>query len=113
MLDSAHSFPAEPNVAIDEDRIHKALANPFRRKILAWLKTPHETFAQGHIDFRHGVPVNAIQARCGLSQSTVSAHISTLLGAGLVVSTRVGQWILLSRNEAVIAAFASQIGSRL
>jgi DNA-binding transcriptional ArsR family regulator len=95
---------------IDANLIHKALANPFRREILAWLKTPNEAFGPGRIDFFcHGVPANAIHARSGLSQSTVSAHIATLIEAGLLVSTRVGQWMFLSRDEEVIRAFAKHI----
>ncbi|MFM0214239.1 MULTISPECIES: ArsR/SmtB family transcription factor [Paraburkholderia] len=98
---------------IDVDLIHKALANPFRRQILAWLKTPDEVFAQGHIDSSHGVPPNAIHARSGLSQSTVSAHVASLVEAQLVVPTRVGQWVFLSRNEEVIGEFARQVSLHL
>jgi DNA-binding transcriptional ArsR family regulator len=93
----------------DEDLIYKALANPFRREILRWLKTPKKYFVQGCFDLGYGVPSNAIHARSGLSQSTVSAHVAALIEAGLVVSTRVGQWMFLSRNEDVIRAFAAQI----
>jgi DNA-binding transcriptional ArsR family regulator len=98
---------------IDANLIHKALANPFRRDILVWLKTPNEGFTQGHIDLGHGVPINAIHARSGLSQSTVSAHVATLIEARLLVSTRVGQWIFLLRNEEVIRAFAEQVSLHL
>jgi DNA-binding transcriptional ArsR family regulator len=91
---------------VNADLIHKALANPLRREMLAWLKTPDVAFA-------HGVPLNAIQARSGLSQSTVSAHVSSMIEAGLVVSTRVGQFVLLSRNEDVIDAFVRHIARGL
>ena|SRR5260370_40176139 len=94
---------------IDENLIYKALANPFRRDILRWLKTPRKYFVQGHVDLDCGVPSNAIHARSGLSQSTVSAHVAALIEAGLLVSTRVGQWMFLSRNEEVIRAFVAQI----
>jgi len=94
---------------VDANLIHKALANPLRRDILTWLKAPAEAFPQGHVDFGHGVPVGAIQTRSGLSQSTVSAHVAVLVEAGLLVSTRVGQWIFLARNEDVIRRFAEQI----
>ena len=94
---------------VDENLIHKALANPFRREILRWLKTPNEFFVQDFIDLDCGVPSNAILARSGLSQSTVSAHVAALVEAGLLVSTRVGQWRFLSRNEDVIRAFAVKI----
>ncbi|MGF6241024.1 DNA-binding transcriptional ArsR family regulator [Paraburkholderia sp. GAS38] len=95
--------------ALDEDLIHKALANPFRREILKWLKTPNAYFVQGSFDVGCGVPLNAIHARSGLSQSTVSAHVAALIEARLLVSTRVGQWMLLARCEAVIHAFAEGI----
>jgi DNA-binding transcriptional ArsR family regulator len=94
---------------VDENLIYKALANPFRREILAWLKTPNQFFARGCIDLGCGVPSNAIHARSGLSQSTVSAHVAALIETRLLVSTRVGQWMFLSRNEAVIRAFAAEI----
>lgn len=93
----------------DANLIHKALANPLRRDILGWLKLPAESFPEGQVDFRRGVPVSALQTRSGLSQSTVSAHVAVLLEAKLLVSTRVGQWIFLSRNEDVIRRFAEQI----
>jgi DNA-binding transcriptional ArsR family regulator len=98
---------------IDENLIYKALANPFRREVLKWLKTPDEAFGQGSINLGCGVPANAIHARSGLSQSTVSAHVAALIEAGLLVSTRVGQWMFLSRNEEVIRAFAARIGLHL
>lgn len=93
--------------------IHKALASPFRRDVLAWLRTPNEVFVQGHFDFRQGVPAHLIGERSGLSQSTVSAHLARLVEAQLVVSTRMGQWTFLTRNEDVIRAFAEQICLRL
>ena len=98
---------------VDENLIHKALSSSFRREILQWLKTPEQHFAHGYLDLGHGVPVNAIHARSGLSQSNVSAHVATLVEAGLLVSTRMGQWMFLSRNEEVIRAFAAQISLHL
>lgn len=98
---------------LNENLIHKALASAFRREILQWLKAPDQYFAHGFTAPHGGVPINAIHARSGLSQSTVSAHVATLVEAGLVVSTRVGQWMFLSRNEAVIGAFSAQIRSHL
>jgi len=65
------------------------------------------------VDLRCGVPLNAIQVRSGLSQSTVSAHVAVLIEANLLCSTRVGQWLFLCRNETVIQAFVAQIGLQL
>ncbi|WP_395063622.1 ArsR/SmtB family transcription factor [Paraburkholderia silvatlantica] len=98
---------------IDANLIHKALANPLRRDILAWLKVPADAFPEGYVDLGRGVPAHAIQARSGLSQSTVSAHLAVLVEAGLLASTRVGQWMFLSRNEDVIRTFAEQICQHL
>ncbi|MBB5495903.1 helix-turn-helix transcriptional regulator [Paraburkholderia sp. MM5384-R2] len=94
---------------IDTNLIHKALANPLRRDILAWLRAPAETFPNAYVNHGRGVPVHAIQARSGLAQSTVSMHIAVLVEAGLLVPKRVGQWIFLSRNEELIRAFTDQI----
>jgi DNA-binding transcriptional ArsR family regulator len=90
---------------MDIDAIHKALANPVRRDILQWLKDPHEHFAQQEHPLDIGVCAGLIDARTGLSQSTVSSHLATLQRAGLVTSRRVGQWIFFKRNEETIAAF--------
>lgn len=98
---------------IDADLIHRALANPLRRDILAWLKAPGEAFPQGHVDFGRGVPVNTILARTGLSQSTVSVHVAVLVQAKLLRSTRVGQWTFLSRDEDAIRAFAEHVRRHL
>ena len=98
---------------VNENSIHKALANPSRREILRWLKAPNTWFVQGYVEPGCGVPLSAIHARSGLSQSTVSAHVAVLIEAGLLVSTRVGQWMFLARNEEVIHAFATEISLHL
>ncbi len=98
---------------MDIDAIHKALANPVRREILTWLKDPAHYFpAQAH-SLGNGVCAGQIDERCGLSQSTVSAHLATLQKAGLISSTRVGQWIFFRRNEDVIQAFVAQMNTGL
>lgn len=94
---------------MDIDIIHKALANPVRRQILCWLKDPEANFAQQEYPLAIGVCAGLIDARTGLSQSTVSAHLATLQRAGLVTSRRVGQWIFYKRNEETIQAFLAHI----
>jgi DNA-binding transcriptional ArsR family regulator len=98
---------------MDIDAIHKALANPLRRDILNWLKEPAKCFPEQPHTFKDGVCAGQIDLRCGLSQSTVSAHLATLQRAGLVSSTRVGQWIYFRRNEETIQAFLSHINTGL
>jgi DNA-binding transcriptional ArsR family regulator len=99
---------------MDIDAIHKALANPVRREILAWLKDPEAYFREQEFPLANGVCAGQIDARCGsISQSTVSAHLATLHKAGLVSSKRVGQWIFFKREEAVIQAFLEQLRNGL
>ena len=98
---------------IDVDVIHKALANPLRRQILRWLRDPAIHFSGNESLWFHGVPVGAIRERTRLSQSTVSTHVAILQQAGLVSGKRVGQWIFLTRNEAVIGQFAECVKTDL
>ncbi len=98
---------------MDIDAIHKALANPVRRQILTWLKDPERCFAEQEHPHSLGVCAKMIDRRTGLSQSTVSAHLTTLVHAGLVTSQKVGQWIYFKRNEAVIQAFIDHMNTGL
>jgi DNA-binding transcriptional ArsR family regulator len=98
---------------LDCDSIHKALANPMRRQILSWLKEPQVFFPDQEHSTELGVCAGQIDDRCGLSQSTVSVHLSTLLKADLIASRKVGQWIFYSRNEPVIQAFLTAINGDL
>ena len=95
------------------DAIHKALANPVRREILQWLKEPEVHFAHQEHALDFGVCAGLIDARTGLSQSTVSAHLATLQRAGLVTSRRVGQWIFYKRDEETIKAFLDHMNQGL
>jgi ArsR family transcriptional regulator len=89
-------------------QVIKALAHPARMDILNWLRDPETHFGdQGH-PVAMGVCANQFQ-RSGLAQSTVSAHLSALIAAGLVTSRRVGQWIFYKRNEEAIATFLKQL----
>lgn len=93
----------------DVDDIIKALAHPVRRQMLGWLKDPQKSFpAQVH-SFELGVCAGKIFEKANLSQSTISAHLSTLQRAGLITPRKVGQWIFYSRNEALIEKFLEQI----
>lgn len=98
---------------IDMDAIHKALANPVRREILNWLKDPGVHFSSQEHPLDFGVCAGLIDVRCGLSQSTVSAHLATLQRANLVTSRKIGQWIFFKRDEATIAAFLTQMRDEL
>jgi DNA-binding transcriptional ArsR family regulator len=98
---------------LDLDEIIKALAHPMRRDILDWLKDPQQHFADQHHSLENGVCAGQIDQRCGLSQSTVSAHLATLQRAGLISSKKVGQWHFFRRNEETISAFLQQLSLEL
>lgn len=89
-----------------EEAVWKALAHPKRRAMLAWLKDPKAHFPDQEHPYDWGVCAGRFE-RCGLSQSTVSAHLAILATAGLVKTRRVGQWTFYQRDEEAIAAFAA------
>ena len=91
-----------------KEEILKALANPVRLNILNCLKEPEKHFSAQHISVEMGVCAGQFE-RCGLSQSTVSGHLSVLAKAGLIVPHRVGQWTFYKRNEEAIAAFLNSL----
>ncbi|WP_310700189.1 helix-turn-helix domain-containing protein [Paraburkholderia sp. USG1] len=81
--------------------IFKALANPMRRQILAWLKRP-DYYVSPVARTRVGATASEMQRLCGLAQSTVSAHLQILVRADLITLTKVGQVSLYHRNEVTL-----------
>jgi DNA-binding transcriptional ArsR family regulator len=102
----------EDTMHVDLDAILKALAHPVRRQMLVWLGSPERYFQQDH-PFELGICAGKFDERCGLSQSTVSAHLATLQRAGLITSQRVGQWSFFKRDEVVIRAFLERLAREL
>ena len=98
---------------IDLDEIIKALAHPVRREILNALKDPDASFPGQVHSTEHGVCAGQFDQLCGLSQSTVSAHLATLQRAGLITSQKHGQWQFFKRNEDTIKAFLEKISQEL
>jgi DNA-binding transcriptional ArsR family regulator len=75
---------------MDYIEIFKALSNNSRLQMLEWLKEPEINFPeQIYSGFEHGVCVGQIQAKAGLTQSTVSEYLSILQRAGFIESKRV------------------------
>ncbi len=97
---------------MDKDEILKALAHPKRIEMLGWMKEPEAHFSSQHHPLGMGICASQFE-RCGLSQSTVSGHLSILQRADLVTTKRVGQWVFYKRNEDTIAAFLKDIGNTL
>lgn len=98
---------------LDLDEIIKALAHPVRREILNWLKDPERQFPDQYHSTEQGVCAGQIDQRCGLSQSTVSAHLATLQRAGLITSQKIGQWHFFKRNEETIQEFLRTFSKEL
>lgn len=99
---------------MDQVEIFKALSNKTRLQILTWLKDPELNFpSQAVYGFEAGVCVGQIQNKTGLTQSTVSEYLSTLQRAGLVKSTRVGQWTYYQRNEEAFALLSQLIQTEI
>ncbi|MBJ2151615.1 helix-turn-helix transcriptional regulator [Paracoccus sp. IB05] len=95
---------------MDEDLILKALAHPARRQMLAWMRKPEQHFPDQALPHDLGICAGQF-ARCGLAQSSVSAHLAVLTAAGLIVRERIGQWVFYRRDEAVIAAFRNAMAA--
>jgi ArsR family transcriptional regulator len=92
----------------------KALSNPRRLQIMSWLRDPAEHFApQADPIEQVGVCVKQIQEKAGISQSTASQFMLVLQRAGLVDSTRIGQWTYYRRNDERIAGLPALLGQSL
>jgi len=94
--------------------IFKALSNKTRLQMLEWLKDPALNFPeQLDAGYENGVCVGQIQAKAGLTQSTVSEYLSTLQRAGFIEATRVGQWTYYKRNEEAFKELSKIIESNI
>ena len=94
--------------------IFKALSNKSRLNMLEWLKEPEINFPEQQASgYEHGVCVGQIQAKAGLTQSTVSEYLSILQRAGFVEAKRVGQWTYYKRNEKAFEELSKIVGSNI
>jgi DNA-binding transcriptional ArsR family regulator len=93
--------------------IFKALTHPARLDFLEWMRDPELHFSSQAHPLEMGICANQFEKRCGLSQSTVSAHLATLEKAGLVEINRVGQWAFYRRCETNIRAFLDGLDKTL
>lgn len=94
--------------------IFKALSNKVRLQMLEWLKEPEINFpTQQEYGYSNGVCVGQLQAKAGLTQSTISEYLSILQRAGLIEATRVGQWTYYKRNEEAFAELSKSIAANL
>ena len=97
----------------DKTEILKALAHPVRVSFLEWMRNPEQHFCDQAHPLEMGICANQFEKKCGLSQSTVSAHLAMLEKAGLLKTSRVGQWAFYRRDEDHIASFLNELTSTL
>jgi len=84
----------------------RAVASRRRIQILDWLKAPTDHFppqVDGDL-IKDGVCGLLIARKLRVSQPTASAHLNTLVHAGLVKGKRMGKWTFYRRNKAGIQA---------
>lgn len=91
-------------MTISSEKLFKALAHEKRLKILEWLKNPIAHFppqVDGDL-VKDGVCVLFIAQKLGVTQPTATQHLKILSDADLIISTRIGQWTFIKRNESMI-----------
>ena len=86
-----------------------ALADPTRRRILELLKEK----GCCSIGKPFGMCACDIEQKVGLSQPTVSHHMSVLRKAGLVEAEKFGQWMWYRRNEKALKEFTQALAREL
>ena len=93
----------------------RALSNPSRLQILAWLRHPKKHFPpQIDGDQRHaGVCGLLIARKLRVSQPTASEHLKILLQAGLIRGKRIKQWTFYKRNEPAIRTLKREIATEV
>jgi DNA-binding transcriptional ArsR family regulator len=93
----------------------RALSNPSRLQILAWLRQPKKHFPP-QIDgdlVKDGVCGLLIARKLRVSQPTASEHLKILLQAGLIRGKRIKQWTFYKRNEPAIRALKKEIATEV
>jgi DNA-binding transcriptional ArsR family regulator len=93
----------------------RALSNPSRLQILAWLRHPKKHFPP-QIDgdlIKDGVCGLLIARKLRVSQPTASEHLKILVQAGLIRSKRIKQWTFYKRNEPAIRSLKKEIQSEV
>src|ERR1700722_9790813 len=107
--------PQPPAALAAEDlcEIFHALSNPARLAIVRWLRDPGSFPPQDRPAEEVGVCLKHIQARAGVSQSTASQYMSVLQRAGLVTSTRIGQWTHYKRTDPLLRRLGDGLATEL
>lgn len=95
--------------------ILKALANENRLRILGWLLDPTAHFppqVDGDL-VDDGVCVGFITDKIGLSQPTVTNHMTILANAGLVTHKKIKNWVFYKPDRHRIGQFKTALDIEL
>lgn len=87
----------------------RAIADPTRRKILHILRDKNHRAS----DKPCGMFAGDIEQHLNLAQPTVSHHLRVLKSAGLLESTKQGQWIWFRRKESALRELAKGLRDQL
>ena len=93
----------------------KAVANPARRQVLAWLRDPRAHFppqVDGDLVV-DGVCAVFLADKLGISAPALSAHMRLLSAAGLVVATRKRGWVFYRRDDDALRRAVAELGATL
>lgn len=107
MTGAAMRGPRTSRRATGLDTAFKALASEPRRRVLRLLAEagpPGKTCCA-----EQEVCACKLSDRLGLAPSTVSHHMSVLVGAGLVSARREGLWVYYSLDRGALARVAQEI----
>jgi ArsR family transcriptional regulator len=82
----------------------RAIVDPTRRRILRVLAS---------VESKDGLCAGDVEKRIGLSQPTISHHMTVLQDAGLVDVSREGQWRWYQRNDSTIRGLLKKLREEL
>ncbi|MGR3320997.1 MAG: ArsR/SmtB family transcription factor [Pseudooceanicola sp.] len=104
-----------PDPAASTATVLKALANENRLRILGWLLDPTAHFPpqQDGDLVEDGVCVGFITDKVGLSQPTVTNHMTILANAGLVTHKKIKNWVFYKPDRNRIGQFKSALDANL
>ena len=100
---------------IDISEQIKALANPYRLKMLEWLMDPKSHFPE-QLDadlVEDGMCVGFLTEKAGLSQPTVTSHMQKLARARFVTSKKIKNWVYYRPDQMQIENFLQALRGRI
>lgn len=92
---------------LDHDAQFRALADPLRLRILAFLHKPEAACCTD----AERVCACDLEGLVGLSQPAVSHHMKILVQAGLVAAEKSGRWVFYRLNRSAFAGLAQALAA--